>query len=71
MKFNHLLCRIFGHRWDKSNRYTQPCKRCKAMRMIYINWPRYIAGWNDSITYRIINEPKEWVAGCRSLKRNI
>jgi hypothetical protein len=35
------LCGIFGHKWDKSDRYNQPCKRrgCYASR--YLHYKRF------------------------------
>jgi len=32
------LCKLFGHKWDKSDLYTQPCKRlgCKITRVLLL-----------------------------------
>ena len=27
-----IFCRIFGHKWDKTEKYRQECKRCLAVR---------------------------------------
>lgn len=33
----NIVCRIFGHKWDRSNKYKQYCKRkkCSAFRSKY------------------------------------
>jgi len=32
--FDRVVCKIFGHRWDRTDPYSQPCKRCTAKRVL-------------------------------------
>lgn len=50
-----LLCLIFGHKWDKSDQYCQPCKRCSAYRNRMYSEYKSIIG-EKSVTWQIINK---------------
>ncbi len=32
-----ICCRIFGHKWDKSRKYDQLCKKCSKWRVLMYN----------------------------------
>jgi len=47
-----LLCLIFGHKWDKTDKYRQPCKRCSVHRDKMYSEHRSMIG-EKSISWKI------------------
>lgn len=40
----NIFCKIFGHWWDKSDKYRQPCIRCLAVRYRTVDKIKYAYG---------------------------
>lgn len=49
-----FLCRCFGHKWDKTDKYRQPCKRCNAIRYKMIDRYKQIIG-EKCIDWKILD----------------
>ena len=52
-----ILCNIFGHRWNKSDKYRQPCKRCGVIRYKNIDKLKQYTG-EKCIEWTIMESPK-------------
>lgn len=50
-----LSCKIFGHKWDKTNKNEQPCKRhgCKKIRVLMFSRYKMMMG-DKSINWKIL-----------------
>ncbi len=51
-KEGNIICRIFGHKWDKSDDYKQPCKRCYMERWLMYN--RYHSLGENPYSWKIL-----------------
>ena len=51
---SRLLCRCFGHKWDKTDKYRQPCKRCTAIRYTVINQYKQAIG-EKCVEWRVLD----------------
>lgn len=49
----YKLCKVFGHRWDKSDPYKQPCKRCRAER--HLMWQEHYAVGETPWSWKVID----------------
>ena len=49
----NIICKVFGHNWNRTDPYKQPCKRrhCLATR-----WQT--ARWNDLIAWKVTDIDK-------------
>ena len=52
----NIICKIFGHKWSKTDKYRQECKRnyCLATRYLVIDKLKYASGEN-CVHWRIID----------------
>jgi len=51
IKWN-IYCKIFGHKWDKSDPYDQHCKRCPAERMLM--YQKYHSAGENPYSWKIM-----------------
>ena len=52
----NIICKIFGHKWDKTDKYRQECKRnyCLATRYLAIDKIKHAFG-EKCISWEIID----------------
>ncbi|PCI28665.1 hypothetical protein COB55_03565 [Candidatus Wolfebacteria bacterium] len=53
----NLTCKLFGHKWDKKDKYRQPCKRkdCYVWRSLMIDRIAYYT-WSGKLEWIVFNE---------------
>lgn len=50
-KYMKLFCFLFGHKWDTTDKYRQPCKRRNCMTTKYMTVDRH----NNKISFVIFD----------------
>lgn len=53
----NIFCKIFGHWWDKREKYRQPCRRCLATRWLVIDKKKWAYG-EKSIGWTVLDFKK-------------